>query len=107
MMIDEDFKNKWKIETFLVKLKIKKVMILMYYLQINDMIKHKHISIMQTLLKFYENQSYQWRYYMLMMTWIDKITIYKLIDMSLYYFFHNENLILLIKFSMLTWKILL
>ena len=32
MMMNEDFKNKWKIEAFLVKLRIKKVTILMYHL---------------------------------------------------------------------------
>ena len=67
MMMNEDFENKWEVEVFLIKLKIKKVMISVYHLQANDMIKCEHISIMQTLLKFYENQLYWWRHYMLMM----------------------------------------
>ena len=57
-MINEDSENKQEVEAFLTKLEIKKVMILMYHLQTNDMIKHEHTSIMQALLKSCENQSY-------------------------------------------------
>ena len=42
-------------KALLTKLKIKKIMISAYYLQTNDIIKHKHISIMQMLLKSYKN----------------------------------------------------
>ena len=49
MIINENFKNKQKVEAFLIKFKIKKIMILMYHLQMNNMIKCKHILIMQTL----------------------------------------------------------
>ena len=54
-MMNEDFKNKWKIEALLIKLEIKKIIVLMYHLQINDMTKCEHTLIMQILLKFYEN----------------------------------------------------
>ena len=102
MMMNEDSENKWKVKTLLIKLKIKKVMILMYYLQINNMIKCEHTSIMQALSKSYENQLYWWRYYMLVITWTNKITIYESTSMSLYHFFHNKNLIFLIEFNVLT-----
>ena len=68
MIINKNFKNKWKVKTFLIKLEIKKITVLMYHSQINDMIKCEHILIMQALLKFCKNQLYQWRYYMLMIT---------------------------------------
>ena len=54
-MINENSENKQKIKVFLIKLKVKKITISAYHLQMNNMIKHEHISIMQTLLKFYEN----------------------------------------------------
>ena len=57
-MMNKDFKNKQKVKTLLIKLKIKKVMISAYHLQTNDMIKHEHTLIMQALLKFYKNQLY-------------------------------------------------
>ena len=107
MMINEGFENKWEVKALLIKFEIKKIMILMYYSQMNDMIKYKHILIMQTLLKSCKNQLYWWKYYMLMMIWADKITIHELTDMSLYCFFHNENLILSIEFNVLIWEILL
>ena len=101
MMINEDFKNKWEVKALLAKFKIKKVMISAYHLQINDMIEHEHISIMQALSKSCENQLYQWRYYMLAVTWIDRIIICKSTNMNLYCFFHDENLVLLIELSVL------
>ena len=55
MIMNEDLKNKQKMKALLIKLKIKKIMMLMYYSQINDMIKCEYTSIMQMLLKSYEN----------------------------------------------------
>ena len=57
-MMNESFKNKQEVETFLIKFKIKKVTVSAYHLQMNDMIEYKHISIMQALLKFCKNQLY-------------------------------------------------
>ena len=45
-------------KALLTKLKIKKVMMLAYHLQTNDMIKCEHTSIMQMLLKSCKNQLY-------------------------------------------------
>ena len=45
-MINESFENKQEVEALLIKFKIKKIIILMYHLQINNMIKHKHILIL-------------------------------------------------------------
>ena len=42
-------------KTFLIKLKIKKITVLMYHLQTNDIIKHEYILIKQTLLEFCKN----------------------------------------------------
>ena len=56
--MNEDFKNKQEIKTFLIKFKIKKITVSAYHLQINDIIKCEYTSIMQTLLKFCENQLY-------------------------------------------------
>ena len=58
MMMNEDFENKQEVEALLVKLEIKKVTVLIYHSQMNDMIKCEHTLIVQTLLKFYENQLY-------------------------------------------------
>ena len=58
-MMNEDSENKQKVEALLVKLRIKKVMISMYHLQMNSMIKCEHTLIMQTLLKSCKNQLYQ------------------------------------------------
>ena len=80
MMMNEDFENKWEVKTLLIKLEIKKITVSMYYSQMNDMIKCEHTSIMQALLKSYENQLYWWKHYMLMIIWTDKIIIYELIN---------------------------
>ena len=58
MMMNENSENKQEVKALLIKLKIKKIMILMYHLQMNDMIECEHISIMQALLKFCKNQLY-------------------------------------------------
>ena len=58
MMMNKDSENKWKVEALLIKFKIKKVTVLMYHLQTNNMIKYKHTLIMQTLSKSCENQLY-------------------------------------------------
>ena len=63
MMMNEGFKNKWKVEALLIKLEIKKVTISAYHSQMNNMIKCEHTSIMQALSKSCKNQSYWWRYY--------------------------------------------
>ena len=107
MMMNEGSENKWEVEALLAKLEIKKVMILMYHLQMNDMIKCEHTSIMQALLKSCKNQLYWWKYYMSTITWADKITICESTNMSLYCFFHDENSVLLIKLNVLIWEILL
>ena len=57
-MMNEDLKNKQKVKAFLTKLKVKKVTVLTYYLQANDMIECEHTLIMQALLKFCKNQLY-------------------------------------------------
>ena len=57
-MMNKNSKNKQEVETFLIKLKIKKITVLIYHSQMNNMIECEHILIMQTLLKFYENQLY-------------------------------------------------
>ena len=57
-MMNENSENKQEVKAFLIKLRIKKVTVLVYHLQINDMIECKHISIMQVLLKFCKNQLY-------------------------------------------------
>ena len=58
MMMNEDFKNKQKVEALLAKFEIKKVTVSAYHSQMNNMIKCKHTLIMQALLKFYKNQLY-------------------------------------------------
>ena len=58
MMMNEDSENKQEVEALLIKLKIKKITVSAYHLQINDMIKHEHTSIMQALLKSCKNQLY-------------------------------------------------
>ena len=55
MIMNEDSKNKQEVEALLIKFKIKKIIVSTYHLQINDMIKHEYILIIQALLKFYEN----------------------------------------------------
>ena len=57
-MMNEGSENKQEIKALLIKLRIKKVTMSAYHLQANNMIKHRHILIMQTLLKSYENQLY-------------------------------------------------
>ena len=54
-MINEGLKNKWEMKALLIKLKVKKVIVSAYHLQANNMIKCKHTSIMQALLKSYKN----------------------------------------------------
>ena len=44
-MINDDSKDKKLIETFVQKYRIKRLIILIFYSQINEMIKRKHISI--------------------------------------------------------------
>ena len=58
MMINEDSENKWEVKALLTKFEIKKVTILAYHSQTNDMIKCEHTLIMQALSKSYENQLY-------------------------------------------------
>ena len=58
-MMNKNSENKQKVKAFLIKLKIKKIMISAYHSQINDMIEHEHTSIMQALLKSCKNQLYQ------------------------------------------------
>ena len=57
-MMNEDSKNKQEVEALLIKFRIKKVMILVYHLQMNGMIECEHILIMQTLSKSCKNQLY-------------------------------------------------
>ena len=45
-------------KTLLIKLEVKKVTVSVYHLETNDIIEHKHTSIMQTLLKACKNQLY-------------------------------------------------
>ena len=45
-MINEDFENKQEVKVLLIKLRIKKITVSAYHLQMNDMIKHKHTLIM-------------------------------------------------------------
>ena len=48
-------KNKQEVEALLAKLRVKKVTVLVYYLQANDMIECRHTLIMQVLLKSCKN----------------------------------------------------
>ena len=54
-MMNKNSENKQEVKAFLIKFRVKKVTVSAYHSQINDMIKHKHTSIMQALLKFCKN----------------------------------------------------
>jgi len=55
--MNEELKNKKIVETLIEKYKIKRVMMLTYYSQMNDLVKRDHTAVVNVLIKMTVNES--------------------------------------------------
>ena len=99
--------NKREIKELLKQYEVWKMTVLIYHLQANEMIKWEHTSIIQAFTKICDDRFTQWKCYMHSIIWVNRSTIQKSINISLYWFLHNENSVLLIELNISTWFILL
>lgn len=60
LITDRGFENKEVIEKLTQRYKIKKVILLTYYLKTNNMIERRYKSIIDTLLKMLDEGSENW-----------------------------------------------
>jgi len=55
--MNEESKNKEIVETLIEKYKIKRVMMLIYHSQMNDLVKRDHTAVVNVLIKMTVNES--------------------------------------------------
>jgi len=59
-IMNEELKNKKIIEMLIKKYKIKQMMMLTYYSQMNDFVKRDHTTVVNVLIKMTVNESMKW-----------------------------------------------
>jgi hypothetical protein len=55
--MNEELKNKKIVKALIKKYKIKRVVMLMYHIQMNDLVKKDHIAVVNILIKMTVNEN--------------------------------------------------
>ena len=108
--IDEQWrkKNKKKTRKFLMKYLIKHVIVSSYNLQANEMIKKSHQLIINMLFKlmndFIRHDQNNWITHLFSVFLADQTIIRTSTEMTSFHMMYEYEMILLIKFNVLTWQ---
>jgi len=105
-VMNKELKNKEIIEMLIEKYKIKWVMMLTYHLQINDLVKKNHTTVVNVLIKMTVNESMKWVRSFVNVLWVDRIIMKTFIEMTSYCVLYDCNVVLFIVFNISIWQIL-
>ena len=98
-MINDDSKNKKLIEIFAQKDRIKRLIILVFYSQINEIIKQKHISIKKAFSKLTLKDEKKWIWHFHSILRVDRITINRFTDIKVFQIITETKIVLFIKLN--------
>ena len=105
LMINNDLKNKKLIETFAQKYRIKRLIILVFYSQVNEIIERKHISIKNDFSKLTLKDGKKIRHYYSVL-WADRTTVKRFTEMTFFRVIIETEVVLLLKFNVSIWQLL-
>jgi len=105
-VMNEELKNKEIVETLIEKYKIKRVMMSIYYSQMNDLVKRNHTAVVNVLIKMTVNESMRWVRSFVNVLWADKIIMRTFIEMTSYHVLYDYNVVLSIELDVSIWQIL-
>ena len=99
MIIDEKFKNCDFVFKLYKKYDNKRVMILFYHLQINEMIEKKHIFLIDAFSKIIENDEKKQIKQLLTVLWICQLTVRVNVEKTFLIWFAMTKLFYLLKLN--------
>ena len=105
-VMNEELKNKEIVETLIEKYKIKRVMMSIYYSQMNDLVKRNYTAVVNVLIKMTVNESMRWVRSFVNVLWADKIIMRTFIEMTSYHVLYDYNVVLSIELDVSIWQIL-
>ncbi len=105
-VMNEESKNKEIVETLIEKYKIKRMMMLTYHSQMNDLVKRNHTAVVNVLIKITVDESMRWVRSFVNVLWVNKIIIRTFIEMTSYHVLYDCNVILFIELDVSIWQIL-
>ncbi len=105
-VMNEESKNKEIVETLIEKYKIKRVMMLTYHSQMNDLVKRDHTAVVNVLIKMTVNESMRWVRSFVNVLWTDRIIIRTFTEMTSYHVLYDCNVVLFIELDVSIWQIL-
>ncbi len=105
-VMNEESKNKEIVETLIKKYKIKRVMMLTYHSQMNDLVKKDHTAVVNVLIKITVDESMKWIRSFVSVLWADKIIMRTFIEMTSYHVLYDCNVVLSIELDVSIWQIL-
>ncbi len=105
-VMNEELKNKEIVETLIEKYKIKRVIMLTYHSQMNDLVKKDHTAVVNVLIKMTVDESMRWIRSFVNVLWANKIIMRTFIEMTSYRVLYDCNVVLSIELDVSIWQIL-
>lgn len=105
-IMNEESKNKKIVEALIKKYRIKRVVMLTYHSQMNELVKKDYTAVMNALIKISADEMKEWIRSLLNVLWADKIILKIFIKMISYHVLYDCNVILSIELDVSIWQIL-
>lgn len=102
LLIDGRSENKEVIAELVQRYRIKKVVVLAYHLQANEVIECGYKPIVNTLSKMLDKNFTNWMQNLAIVFWADQLTVYTLIGLTLYHISYDNKLVFPIKLEIPT-----
>ena len=106
IVMNEDFENKTVTEEVLNWYKIQINLTSIYHALINKMIKKRHRSLINVLLKLIQNKIERWLQYFHVMLWINRIIVRDFVNVTSFRLLYEHDAISLIKMKYSIWHII-
>ena len=106
LMMNEEFENKDVIEVLIERYKIWRVVVLIYHSQTNDMMKRRHMTIVNALAKMTMTGNSHWTRHFHSVLWANRTTVRAFTEMTLYRVLYESDAVLSVELDISTWQIL-
>lgn len=105
LIVNENSKNKEYLKVLTAKYKIKRVVMLVYHSQMNNIIKRKHTAIIKASSKMLKKDLNHWTRNLHAVLWINWTIVKSSIKQTWAKLIYKSEMILLIKLNIFIWQI--
>lgn len=106
LVINRGLENKNIVTKLAKRYELTKVVIFVYYSQVNEIIKCGHNPIFNAFSKIFAEESTNWVSNLLAILWANWLNVHLSTDFTLYYICYKSKSVFTIKLKVFTWQIL-